>query len=147
MHLDPITGLWKSDGNDYQPPSVKSNDNVAVSLESCPEDEPYIVPVDQIDWEGRAMPEKPLNGRCVLSIRFLNEDDYKKWAERFPGRKWEFLVSYPAIMRAEYKFHNSLEVEAIAKKIVDILQMGFNVNSANWVLEEEKICGKTGESL
>ena len=90
---------------------------------------------------------KPLKGTCALSIRFENKGEYLKWKKYFGvGRQWEFFVSFPAIMRAEYEFTNSLEVEVMAKKIVQLLEMGFNVYSAAWNLtEKEKEDDSTSE--
>lgn len=79
-----------------------------------------------------------LFGKCILSIKFENHGEYLKWKTYNSGRQWDFLVNYPAIMRAEYEFHTALDVEIIAKKIVSLLQQGFNVYSANWQLEDYK---------
>ena len=122
MHLDAVTGLWKPDDNDYIPPISITEEDIS----ETPEAEP-----------GKPPPLPVMNGRCTLSIRFENEEEYERWKEHSGGRQWEFLVSYPAIMRAEYSFHNSLEAEILAKKIVQLLQWGFNVYSANWTLEEK----------
>ena len=123
MYLDPVTGLWKPDDNDYIP--EKATDDLIDDQDQEPE-----IKIDS--------PSPILNGSCTLSIRFEDEKEYKRWKKYSGGRQWEFLVSYPAIMRAEYKFHDSLEAEIMAKKIVQLLQWGFNVYSANWTLEEKK---------
>jgi hypothetical protein len=81
---------------------------------------------------------KKLKGRCVMTIRFENHGEYLRWKKYFGvGRQWEFLASYPALMRAEIEFTNSLEVEMMAKKVVQLLEAGFNVYSASWSLEED----------
>lgn len=79
-----------------------------------------------------------MHGRCTLSIRLENHGEYLKWRKYNGGRQWEFEHTYPAIMKAEYYFHSSLEVEVIAKKIVQLLEMGFDVYSARWSLAKEK---------
>lgn len=78
---------------------------------------------------------RALFGRCVLTIRFENGAEYAKWKKYNPGRQWEFMVSFPALMRADYEFHTTLDVEMMAKKIVQLLEMGFNVYSADWQLK------------
>lgn len=82
---------------------------------------------------------KEVVGECILSIKIENHGQYLMWQKLNGGgnRQWEFLVSYPAIMRGRYSFKTSLDVEIIAKKIVHLMQMGFNVYSANWQLREE----------
>lgn len=82
--------------------------------------------------------EDQLYGRCVLTIKFQNKYEYEKWLKYHPDRRWEFMVTYPAVMRAVYDFHTTLDVEIMTKKIIQLLQMGFNVHSASWQLKEYK---------
>lgn len=78
-------------------------------------------------------------GKCVLAIRFENHAEYLKWKYYCdPNRKWEFEVSYPAIMRMEFPFKNSLDVDILCKKIVQLLEFGFHVYSAEWKLEKSQ---------
>lgn len=81
---------------------------------------------------------KPMYGTCIIEINLKNHGEYLSWVKYEGGRKWEFVHTYPAIMRAEYNFHSSLEVEMLAKKIVHLLEMGFDVYSARWRLAKEK---------
>ena len=121
MHLDPLTGLWKSDDNDYQPPKLI--------------DEP-----DEEDGEVLSditAPPPEFHGKCVLSVRFDSADDHARWNTYVQDRQWDFVVTYPAIMQATYNFHSSLEVDILAKKIIHLLQMGFDVYSASWKLEKK----------
>lgn len=121
MKFDKARGIWK--------------DLETAVLQTFEEDELE----DDIPEREPVIPDnKPkLKGRCVLSIKIEDELEYEKWKEYNPGRKWEFIVSYPALMRAEYRFVNSMDVEILVKKVVQLLQMGFNVYSAQWLLEEE----------
>lgn len=129
MHLDPVTGLWKPDDNDYTPRLVLHDS----------EDDPEEKPEDEQIVEQKKKKEKKLIGRCVLSIRFQNHGEYLRW-KQFAGigRQWEFMVEYPAIMRSEEEFTNALEVEMLAKKIVQMLECGIDVYSAQWQLKKEK---------
>lgn len=89
---------------------------------------------------------KKLYGSCALSIRFENHGEYLQWKKYFgSGRQWDFIVSYPAVMRAVYNFSNSMEVEVMAKKIVQLLEAGFNVYSASWTLDQNGYGGKEEE--
>lgn len=115
MHLNPHTGLWEQDSNDYIPPKTIEELNE-------PEEEEKVI----------------FNGVCTLSIRFESPDEYVRWKHYEHGRKWEFNVDYPAIMRAEYEFHKKSDVERMAMKIVDLLQNGFDVYSASWKLDKEE---------
>ena len=123
MHLDPMTGLWKGDDNDYRPPKILD--------EPEEEDEDCSVAVPEKE-------AKKIKGKCTLSIRFENHGEYLKWKTYAGGRQWDFLVNYPAVMRAEYPFESSLDVEIMTRKIVQLLEMGFDVYSASWSLEEKE---------
>lgn len=86
------------------------------------------------------MSEK-LYGSCTLSIQFKNHGEYLKWLKYTGndiGTRWDFVITYPAIFRAKYEFHTTLDVDIMAKKIIQLLQMGFDVHSANWQLKEYK---------
>lgn len=99
-----------------------------------------------IDMEDE--PEKPayvpksenraLYGKCVLQVRFENEDEYKKWKEFNQRYIWAFDHTYPAIMRAEYEFHTTYDVELMTKEIVSLLEMGFDVRAVDWKVREYK---------
>ena len=123
MHLDPVSRMWKEDDNDYQPPKILDE------------------PEEEDEDRSVAVPEqepKKIKGKCTLSIRFENHGEYLKWKTYAGGRQWDFLVNYPAVMRAEYPFESSLDVEIMTRKIVQRLEMGFDVYSASWSLEEKE---------
>ena len=83
--------------------------------------------------------EDRLFGSCILQIRIENEEQHKQWAKYNGGKqRWDFLVDYPAIMRATYDFHTSLDVDILARKVVQLLQMGFQVHAVDWKLKEYK---------
>ena len=121
MHLDPISGMWKDDNNDYQVPTSELPD---IS--------------DTDDDHHKEVQNQPIvKGKCTLAIRFRTHGEYLKWKTlTHVTRQWEFITEYPAIMRAEYDFSNVADVELMIRKIIDLLQMGFDVYSAAWKLEE-----------
>lgn len=122
MKFDIARGIWKETAKTI----------LDIPTEDLPDDE---------EDEAEFIPESPaspeLHGRCVLCIRMENEEDYERWKKYNPDRKWDFIVNYPAVMRAEYTFKNALEAEIMAKKIVQLLQIGFDVHSASWKLDEK----------
>lgn len=121
MKFDTLRGIWKE---------------TTKNIPDIPTDE---LP-DEEEWpENFPDPPAPpeLYGRCVLSIRMDSEEDYQRWKKYNPDKKWDFIVSFPAVMRAEYTFKNTMEVEIMAKKVVQLLQMGFDVHTANWKLDEK----------
>lgn len=133
---DALRGIWTAS---TRLEDVEEEDIVEELPES--EEDPDYIP-------GELAKPQEFKGKCVLSVRFENEEDYQNWLKYNPDRKWDFLVSYPAVVRAEYIFTSSLDVEIMVKKIVQLLSMGFSVHSASWNLEEkegESLCGKTEE--
>ena len=83
---------------------------------------------------------KHLYGSCRISIKVNNHGEYLKWKQYngADGRKWEFFHTFPALMFAIYNFDTAMDVEMIAKKIVQLLEMGFDVHTADWQLAEQK---------
>lgn len=87
--------------------------------------------------------KRVINGSCTLAVRFETPEDYLKWKYYTGGRQWEFMVNYPAVMRSTQEFHGTRDVEMISRKIVQLLEMGFDVYSANWKLDEQEIAIET----
>lgn len=124
MKFDKIKGLWTELKTEVSTPPDDASEPEEL------EDEAEIpIPKE---------PPPPVKGSCILSIRIENRGEYLKWQKYNPGYQWEFIVTYPALMRAKYEFKNALDVEMITKKIVQLLQMGFDVYSASWKLEEQE---------
>lgn len=126
MKFDKIKGLWTELKTDISLPSDEED----------PEPEEL---EDEAEIPIPKEPPPPVKGSCVLSIRIENRGEYLKWQKYNPGYQWEFIVTYPALMRAKYEFKSALDVEMITKKIVQLLQMGFEVYSASWKLEEQEV--------
>ena len=83
--------------------------------------------------------EKPIFGKCILQIRIENEQIYEEWRQYNGGScRWDFLTTFPAIMRATYHFENMTDVTMIVQKIIQLLQMGFEVRASDWKLAECK---------
>ena len=97
-------------------------------------------------WMDDEPEEKPvisipdtLYGSCILSIHIDNKPDYLRWKHYCdPTRKWDFNISFPAVLQATFEFHTVQDVNIIAQKIVQALQLGFNVYSARWQLKKYK---------
>ena len=83
--------------------------------------------------------EDHIFGKCVLQIRIKDEEQYKEWQKYNGGpTRWDFIVSYPAIMRATYIFETETDLNLITRKVVQLLQMGFDVRGTDWKLSECK---------
>ena len=84
--------------------------------------------------------DERMYGKCTLQIRFENYGQYLQWRKYNGGKnRWDFAPSsWPAIMRAEYDFHTGTDVDVMVRKIIQLLQMGFNVRAVDWKLTEFK---------
>lgn len=88
------------------------------------EDDQYYIPKEDI-----------LYGKCTLQIRFETEEQYNEWKQIHGGKsRWDFITSFPAIMKAEYTFSTSLDVDILTRTIIQQLQNGFNVRAVDWKL-------------
>ena len=107
--------------------------------------ESYEIPEEEVDdWHPAENKKIELDGKCRVSIRFQNRAEYLKWAKYMdPTGRWDFDVQFPAIMRKEYIFHSIYEVELMIKRIIDLLQMGFDVSMANFNLTQEEVALET----
>ena len=96
------------------------------------------------DTESESIPtyipkEEKLFGSCVLQIQIENGAEYLRWRKYNGGpQRWDYAVTYPAIMRATYDFHTTSDLDMITHKVVQLLQMGFKVRAVNWQLKDYK---------
>ena len=83
--------------------------------------------------------EERLFGSCNLQIVIHNRGEYLRWRKYNGGdQRWDYEVSYPAVMRATYDFCTVADLEMITRKIIQLLQMGFDVSATKWQLKECK---------
>lgn len=81
--------------------------------------------------------QERLYGKCVVQIQIANHGEYLKWQKYNGGTsRWDFVVTYPALMRKEYEFHTISELNMLTQKVVQLLQLGFEVRAVNWRLTE-----------
>ena len=135
MKFDKAMGIWKDFGTAIMTPEnwAEFKEKVKVTDTEQETENESDIPEQKPDVKANRQ-EPKIEGLCVLTIRIDDEHAYEKWVKYNPGRKWEYLVSYPALMRAEYRFSSSMDVEILVKKVVQLLQMGFDVYSAQWTL-------------
>ena len=81
-----------------------------------------------------------LYGQCTIQIYIQNHGEYLKWKKYVEGNqhRWDFMVNYPAVMRSSYIFHKVQDLDMITRKIVMLLQSGFNVRAVDWQLKDYK---------
>lgn len=78
-----------------------------------------------------------LYGKCTVQVMIKHHTEYLKWKKYNGGAsRWDFEVSFPALMRREYIFHTITDLNMITQKVVQLLQLGFDVRAVNWKLTE-----------
>lgn len=82
-------------------------------------------------------PANNFYGQAKLVVRFENRAEWQKWRKYVLKTDWDFNDSeYPETTSMIIRFANSEDIEAITRKIVGLLQMGFNVYSCNWGIDQ-----------
>lgn len=79
-------------------------------------------------------------GSASITVRFENRVQWQKWRKYVLKTDWDFDGgSGPYIARLEEKFNCSEDVERITKRIVQLLELGFEVYSCQWKLIPENV--------
>ena len=101
------------------------------------------------NWQPGEQKTIELNGQCRVSIKFNNRAEYLRWCKYIDpyANRWDFEVSFPAIMRKTYLFKNSLDVEMMMKQLISLLQMGFSVSMANFELDQKEVALETSPNV
>lgn len=79
----------------------------------------------------------PLIGHTTITIRFENRVQWQKYRKYILKTDWDFDAgSHPYVARLEERYCCVDDVDRIVKKIVQLLQLGFEVYSCKWELED-----------
>ena len=97
---------------------------------------------DNIEEEPVDEPVKPeykrLYGTATITIRFENRVQWQKYRMYILKTEWDFDGGdHPYTAQLKQNFTCVDDVEQITKKIVDLLQLGFDVYSCKWDLQKE----------
>ena len=76
------------------------------------------------------------NGSCRIMVRFSNHAEYIKFCKQVLKTDW-ICYEPPNQYILDMEFHTTDDLDGILRKIVWLLQLGFNVYSANWKLATE----------
>lgn len=79
----------------------------------------------------------PLIGHTTITIRFENRVQWQKYRKYILKTDWDFdAESHPYVARLEERYCCVDDIDRIVKKIVQLLQLGFEVYSCKWELED-----------
>ena len=83
------------------------------------------------------MPETKFDGQVTIKVRFKNNPEYKKFRDYILRTKWNPGDVYPTWEEMILDFHCVDDLDRINKVIVMLLQMGFEVYSTSYKLEQQ----------
>ena len=77
-------------------------------------------------------------GSARINIHFLNRLMWQKYRKYILKTEWDFDTGmYPSSANLDMKFNSMEDVIQICKMIIFLLQMGFEVASCRWQLNQE----------
>lgn len=81
-----------------------------------------------------------LCGEATITIRFENKLQWQKYRKYILKTGWDFDGgSNPYVAQLPIKFHTVDDIEFIVKKIVQLLQLGFDVYSCQWKMKQNEV--------
>lgn len=83
------------------------------------------------------MAEPKFDGQATIKVRFRNNPDYVRFCEYILKSKWRPGDAYPTWVEQNIEFHSIDDLNNINKLIVMLLQMGFEVYSTGYKLEQQ----------
>lgn len=102
---------------------------------------PYIKSINEIEESNEQSIEANKNdpiqyfGMATITIRFENRIQWQKYRRYILKTNWDFDGGMsPYTAHLEERFSCTDDVEKITKKIVQLLQMGFDIYSCKWTL-------------
>lgn len=82
------------------------------------------------------MSEPTFNGQATIKVRFRNKAEYDKFRIYILKTKWETDIP-PLWEDIVINFHNAEDIDLINKHIIQLLQLGFEVYTCRYKLEEQ----------
>lgn len=77
------------------------------------------------------------SGQATIKVRFRNNPEYVKFRTQVLKTDWMPGDAYPNWEDLIMEFHSVEDLERITKRIVQLLQMGFEVYSCRYKLEQQ----------
>ena len=85
------------------------------------------------------------NGRVRITVHFRNAGEYLKFRQHVMKTNWMVGMPYPQYEFLVCSFVDYDEFNEVSRKIVNLLQMGFDVYTANWTLDKKLFETETKE--
>ena len=83
------------------------------------------------------MGDEEFNGLVKIRVKFRSSLEYQKFRKYILKTDWSYGIDYPIFESLIMEFHNSEDLHEVTKKIVELLQLGFDVYSSHYELITE----------
>ena len=80
--------------------------------------------------------EPSFNGQATIKVRFRNKPEYDKFRIYVLKTQWQTDAA-PYYEDITINFHNTEDINQITRQIVQLLQLGFEVYTCRFKLEEQ----------
>lgn len=82
------------------------------------------------------MEYKRYNGTVTIRVRFRTRVEYEKFRKYVLNTDWSYCLEYPMWEELKMDFHDLNDIQKIDKQIINLLQLGFEVCTCRYKLEE-----------
>lgn len=83
------------------------------------------------------IPRVKFSGRATIRVRFKSRAEYEKFRKYILKTEWSYDLDYPMWEEIVVSFYSTDDICALDRKIVWLLQMGFEVYCCKFQLEEQ----------
>ena len=82
------------------------------------------------------MSELEFTGRMTIRVHFNNRLEYEKFRKYILKTEWSYCLDYPPFEEIVVTFSNTEDFTNINKKLIYLLQLGFDVYCCRYQLEQ-----------
>jgi len=77
------------------------------------------------------------DGQATIKVRFRSNPEYVKFRTQVLKTEWNPGDAYPTWEEMVVEFHNVEDLDRITRKVVHLLQLGFEVYSTRYKLDQQ----------
>ena len=81
--------------------------------------------------------EPKFDGQVTIKVRFRNKIEYEKFRKYILKTLWSYGDVYPTWEELTVDFHSVEDLEQVTRRVVELLQIGFEVYCCRYKLEEQ----------
>jgi len=77
------------------------------------------------------------NGQATIRVQFQSRLEYERFRKYILKTEWGYELDYPIFEELKVAFHSIEDLNRISMRIVELLQMGFQVYCCRYQMETE----------